>query len=82
MADINPDSAEENDDRSYPVTIEWLVEKGWDRGIHWPNIFTDAGQLLEWRGAGCWIGETPIALAVSRGRLRRVADVLGCAMKL
>lgn len=64
------------------VTTEWLVEQGWDRGIHWPNAYTKARELLEWRGAGLWIGNTPIAQAVTRGKLRRVAVALGVGVTL
>lgn len=69
------------------VTVDWLVEHGWERGIVWPNILTESKQLLMWGGAGLWIAgvvpdQIPIALATTRGKLREVAAALGCKMTL
>ena len=59
-----------------PVTVCWLVENGWDPGIHWPNRLIASGQLIEWRGAGLWIGNTPIAMAETTDKLRAAMAVL------
>ncbi len=68
------------------VTVDWLVGKGWERGVVWPNITTECQQLLMWAGAGLWMAagvpdQVPIALAQTRGKLREVARALGCKMK-
>jgi hypothetical protein len=64
-------------DDAEPVDSQWLVDTGWDAGIHWPNIQTASNQLLEWRGAGCWIENTPIAACPTRGHIRRLLSALG-----
>jgi hypothetical protein len=70
-------------DEDERVTAEWLNEhKGWETVIHWPSRWTPSQQLLEWRGAGLWIGQTPIVLVKNRGHMRQICEALNVRMEL
>lgn len=64
-------------DDDEPVTIDWLKSVGWKVYVHFPSIEIAGGHLLEWRMAGMWIGETPIALTLTRGQVRRLLAAMG-----
>lgn len=70
LADHLPDDDE-------PTTSEWLKSIGWQASSHFALIETVAGQQMEWRAAGMWIGETPIALTDTRGKVRRLCAAMG-----
>lgn len=63
-------------DSDQPVTADWLLANGWTQGVHWPWIELAGGDLLEWRGAGLWVGETAVVLARSRGQVRQLVAAL------
>lgn len=69
-------------DDGEPVTPEWIETQGWRYTRH-PGpgyrVWLPTGQSLDWRFGGCWIGEVPIALTMSRGQIRRLCAALGVA---
>jgi hypothetical protein len=67
-------------DNAVPITPEWLESLGFIQvrtpGPGW-RIVTEANQWLDWRFAGFWIGETPIARAETREQVRKLLDAIG-----
>lgn len=73
---------EEMEERAKPLSTEWLLSSaGWKRvaykGIRWPSVILPSRELLQWRAAGMWIGETPIVLTTNRGQVLDLMDALG-----
>ena len=68
-------------DDAMPVDEAWLLSVGFIRakydGVLWPSIRIPCGQVMQWRAAGMWIGDTPIVLVKSRGDVRRLLAALG-----
>lgn len=64
--------ADHPEDDGEPVTKEWLESIGWTTYLIWPSIPMPKDNLLEWRGGGLWIENTPICLVKTRGAVRRL----------
>lgn len=59
------------EDDTKPVSEEWLLSIGFIMakydGTLWPSIRIPCGQVVQWRAAGMWIGDTPIVLVGNHG---------------
>lgn len=64
-------------DDDEPTTTEWLKSIGFEVGLHWAAVETPGRERMEWRAAGMWIGEHPIALTDTRGKVRRLCVAMG-----
>lgn len=73
------------EDDAMPVDEAWLLSHGFIRakcdGVLWPSIRIPSGQVMQWRAAGMWIGDTPIVLTTTRGDVRRLLAALGVEAK-
>lgn len=79
LANHVTETVREDDDE--PTTTDWLVSVGFTLYDPWPGIETAAKEWMDWRAAGMWIDQTPIAMTATRGAVRRLCAALGIELK-